>query len=166
MTQMLNTPDLSNGYALSPEQITGFQRDAVTIVRGLASHEEIAAYRPSINAAVEKFNQETRPLEDRRDSAHVVAPCAERPAAGRVEIDRLDTVVGGRTDGQHPIPAKCQRGRGRPIDGHRHHEPVVIVRVFADEIDAPRRPISQILLTRFLPRYAETNLAPLATAKC
>jgi ectoine hydroxylase-related dioxygenase (phytanoyl-CoA dioxygenase family) len=65
MNETLNLPDLSDEYALSPEHIDGFRRDAVTLVRGLASTSEVSAYRPFINAAVEKFNQETRPLEER-----------------------------------------------------------------------------------------------------
>ncbi len=62
---MSHLPDLSSHYALQPEQITAFQRDAVTLVQGLASPEEIGTYREKINQAVAQFNQETRPLSER-----------------------------------------------------------------------------------------------------
>ena len=62
MTQAL---DFSNPYPLEPDQISGFQRDGVTLVPRLANREEIDAYRPSINAAVKRLNNETRALEDR-----------------------------------------------------------------------------------------------------
>ena len=65
MSQTLSPPALSDAYLLTSDQITGYQRDAVTFVQGLAKPEEISFYRPFINAAVEKFNQETRPLEER-----------------------------------------------------------------------------------------------------
>ncbi len=58
-------PEISSDYTLAPEAIAAYQRDAVTLVRGLASADEIAAYRPLINDAVTRFNQETRPLEER-----------------------------------------------------------------------------------------------------
>ncbi len=65
MTPTMNLPDLSSEYPLNPEHVQGFKRDAVTLVRGLASHNEVAAYRGFIDGAVERFNQETRPLEER-----------------------------------------------------------------------------------------------------
>jgi ectoine hydroxylase-related dioxygenase (phytanoyl-CoA dioxygenase family) len=62
----LNTlPEISSDYALAPETIAAYQRDAVTLVRGLATADEINAYRPLINEAVARYNQETRPLEER-----------------------------------------------------------------------------------------------------
>jgi ectoine hydroxylase-related dioxygenase (phytanoyl-CoA dioxygenase family) len=65
MTKEISLPDLSNPYRLKGDQIAGYGRDAVTLVRGLASSDEISAYRPFINAAVDKFNEETRPLGER-----------------------------------------------------------------------------------------------------
>jgi ectoine hydroxylase-related dioxygenase (phytanoyl-CoA dioxygenase family) len=65
MTATLNLPDLSSDYPLSPDHISGFQRDAVTLVRGLASDTEVSAYRPFIQQAVKNFNQENRPLQER-----------------------------------------------------------------------------------------------------
>ncbi len=65
MTPTMNLPDLSSEYPLTPDHVQGFQRDAVTLVRGLASRHEVGAYRGFIDNAVEHFNQETRPLEER-----------------------------------------------------------------------------------------------------
>ncbi len=61
----MNLPDLDSPYALSPQAISSYQADAVALVRGLASPEEIAAYRLAINDAVARFNTETRALKDR-----------------------------------------------------------------------------------------------------
>lgn len=63
--EIARLPDLQSTYALTPEHVAEFQRDAVTLVRGLASAEEISAYRPHINEAVARFNTETRKLEER-----------------------------------------------------------------------------------------------------
>jgi ectoine hydroxylase-related dioxygenase (phytanoyl-CoA dioxygenase family) len=58
-------PKLSSDYVLSPEHIQEFRASGVTLVRGLANAEEIAAYRPVINKTVSDFNTEKRALKDR-----------------------------------------------------------------------------------------------------
>jgi len=60
-----NLPDLSADYALSAEQIENYRRDGHVLLRGVASQEEIAAYRPVLQAAVERYRTETRPMEER-----------------------------------------------------------------------------------------------------
>jgi ectoine hydroxylase-related dioxygenase (phytanoyl-CoA dioxygenase family) len=56
---------LSSDYALTPEHLQEFRSAGVTLVRGLANAEEIAAYRPAINKAVADLNTEKRALKDR-----------------------------------------------------------------------------------------------------
>ncbi len=58
-------PDLNAPYTITAEMREGFLRDGHICLRGLASAEEIAAYRPVITGAAEKYNPETRPLEER-----------------------------------------------------------------------------------------------------
>lgn len=58
-------PDLSGDYALQPHQIEELRRDGHTMLRGVCSPEELAAYRAVINAAAQRYNTETRPLEER-----------------------------------------------------------------------------------------------------
>jgi len=66
MSQPLDSlPDLAQEYPLSPEQVAAFQRDGHILLRGVASQEEVAAYRPFIAEAVARRNRETRPLEER-----------------------------------------------------------------------------------------------------
>ena len=57
--------DLSSPYAISPEQATEFRRDGHILLRAVASAEEVAAYRPLILAARERFGAERTPLETR-----------------------------------------------------------------------------------------------------
>ncbi len=65
MSTLLNLPALSSDYTLTPEHIQEFRASGVTLARGLASPDEISAYRPAINNAVEKLNTEKRDLKDR-----------------------------------------------------------------------------------------------------
>lgn len=58
-------PDLSSDYPLSAQQINDYRENGHVLVRGLASPEEIAAYRTVLLDAVERNNRETRPLEER-----------------------------------------------------------------------------------------------------
>ena len=58
-------PSLDSDCALTPDHVSSFQRDQVTLVRELASADEVAAYRPHINDAVDRFNTENRPLHER-----------------------------------------------------------------------------------------------------
>lgn len=57
--------DLSDEYSLSDEQISDFRRDGHILLRGLVSPQELATYRPAINSAADRFNSETKPLEER-----------------------------------------------------------------------------------------------------
>jgi ectoine hydroxylase-related dioxygenase (phytanoyl-CoA dioxygenase family) len=65
MSTSTTLPDLSSDYALTAQHITEFRNAGVTCVRGLASSEEIAAYRPAINNTVAALNTEKRALKDR-----------------------------------------------------------------------------------------------------
>ena len=58
-------PDLSTEYALSAEQITAFQQTGHTYLKSVCTPVEIAAYRPILNQAAERFNTEKRSLEER-----------------------------------------------------------------------------------------------------
>jgi len=58
-------PALSRDYPLSDEQITRYQRDGHLLLRGVATREEIDAYRPVILEARDKYGQEAKPLEQR-----------------------------------------------------------------------------------------------------
>ena len=58
-------PSLADDYALSPEQISEFQRRGHILLRGLCSPEEVAAYRKVISDATYRYNTETRPMEER-----------------------------------------------------------------------------------------------------
>src|SRR3712207_5687094 len=58
-------PSMQSGYPLPPEQINQFRQDGHTLTRGLCTPDEMAAYRPVIHDAADRFNWETRPLEER-----------------------------------------------------------------------------------------------------
>src|SRR5579884_1617585 len=58
-------PDLSSDYPLTSEQIAGYQRDGHILLRGVLSPEEIAAYRPLISDAADRYNTQSKPLEER-----------------------------------------------------------------------------------------------------
>lgn len=58
-------PELSRSHALEPETIGSFRRDGHAVVRGLASPDEVAAYRPALLDAGEKGRYDHRPLEAR-----------------------------------------------------------------------------------------------------
>jgi ectoine hydroxylase-related dioxygenase (phytanoyl-CoA dioxygenase family) len=58
-------PDLSGDYDVPPERIAEFQEKGHTVLRGVASPGEIAAYRPLIEDAVRQHGRETRPLQER-----------------------------------------------------------------------------------------------------
>ncbi len=65
MSETSSLPTLSSDYPLTPNHIQEFRTSGVTLVRGLASPDEIAAYRPAINKAVADLNTEKRALKDR-----------------------------------------------------------------------------------------------------
>ena len=61
----MSLPDLASGYEVSTEQVAGFRRNGHVLLAGVASAEEVAAYRGVILAAREKFGAERTPLESR-----------------------------------------------------------------------------------------------------
>ncbi len=65
MSHVTQLPDLSSDYPLQTSQIEAYRRDGHILLRGVAAPEEIAAYRPAINEAANRFNTETRKLEER-----------------------------------------------------------------------------------------------------
>ena len=64
-TQTSTLPELASDYPLTKQQIVQFQRDGHILLRGVATKDEIAAYRPVILAARDKYGQEATPLEQR-----------------------------------------------------------------------------------------------------
>lgn len=58
-------PSLDNEYSISPQQRDNYSRDGHILLRDLLSPEEVAAYRPVINDAAQRFNWQTKPLEER-----------------------------------------------------------------------------------------------------
>ena len=59
-------PDLSTPFALREEDVNAYRRDGHAIVRGLATPEEVAPFRPALLEAGEAAPQaERRPLEER-----------------------------------------------------------------------------------------------------
>lgn len=66
MTQVSTSlPTLDTDYALSAEQIAGFQKNGHIMLKGVCPPEEIAAYRPVLNAATDRYKTENRPMEER-----------------------------------------------------------------------------------------------------
>jgi ectoine hydroxylase-related dioxygenase (phytanoyl-CoA dioxygenase family) len=61
----MSLPDLAEGYALSAERFARYRRDGHILLRGVASPEEMTAYRPVIVEAAMRYNTQTRPLEER-----------------------------------------------------------------------------------------------------
>ncbi|MEW6126470.1 MAG: phytanoyl-CoA dioxygenase family protein [Acidobacteriota bacterium] len=58
-------PDLSSDYSITGAMRESFARDGHIYLPGIATTEEINAYRPVITAAAQRYNTETRQLEDR-----------------------------------------------------------------------------------------------------
>ena len=58
-------PPLDDPRELDPAIVAGFERDGHTVVRGLASADEAAAYRPVIEQAALDKAWDKRPLEER-----------------------------------------------------------------------------------------------------
>lgn len=57
--------ELASDYPITVEQTTRFQRDGHILLRGVASKDEIAAYRPVILQARDKYGAEAIPLAQR-----------------------------------------------------------------------------------------------------
>ena len=58
-------PELCSGYPVAPDQSGAFRRDGHILLRGVATPEEVAAYRPVILEARDRFGPAATPLEDR-----------------------------------------------------------------------------------------------------
>jgi ectoine hydroxylase-related dioxygenase (phytanoyl-CoA dioxygenase family) len=58
-------PALLGERSVTDDLREGFRRDGHVFVPGVASADEIAAYRPTITSAADRYNTETRPLEQR-----------------------------------------------------------------------------------------------------
>ncbi len=64
-TKPSSLPSLDSHYALGGEQLAFYAQHGHIFLPGVVSGEELAAYRPVINDAADRFNTETRPLEER-----------------------------------------------------------------------------------------------------
>ena len=62
---MVSLPELDTDYPLTPAQVAQFQRDGHVLLRGVGSEEEVAAYRPVILEARDKYGAEAAPLAQR-----------------------------------------------------------------------------------------------------
>lgn len=60
-------PALDSNYEVPAEAVVECAEKGHTILRGLASPQEIAAYEPVIREAAFRHNRETRPIEERDD---------------------------------------------------------------------------------------------------
>ena len=58
-------PTLSSDYPLTPEQIAHYRDKGWVLLRGVATPEEIAAYRPVLTETTMAHNRHTRPLAER-----------------------------------------------------------------------------------------------------
>src|SRR5512139_2547872 len=58
-------PPLADEYHLSRDLVGAFRRDGHVLIRGLATPEEIDAYRPAILDARNRFGGEATPLAER-----------------------------------------------------------------------------------------------------
>lgn len=58
-------PALDEPVPLPPGAAEGYRRDGFAVVRGLASADEVACFRPAIVATASAHNRETRPLAER-----------------------------------------------------------------------------------------------------
>jgi hypothetical protein len=61
----MSLPDLATGYEVSTEQADAFRRHGHILLPGVASAEEVAAFRSVILAAREKFGAARTPLDSR-----------------------------------------------------------------------------------------------------
>jgi len=61
----IELPNLSGLREISQSEIESFQEDGHTIIRGLASPTEVAAYRNVIADAAARYNVQTKPLSER-----------------------------------------------------------------------------------------------------
>ncbi len=64
-TEIANLPKLDDFKKLPADNISEFQEKGHTLVKGVLSADEIAAYRPVIVGAADRYNTEKRKLQDR-----------------------------------------------------------------------------------------------------
>ena len=58
-------PELNNEYTVTAEMREDYQRDGHILLRGLASADEVGAYRQVITSAAQRYSTETRSIEQR-----------------------------------------------------------------------------------------------------
>ncbi len=58
-------PDLKSDYPVTPALVEQYRETGHVLLRAVASPEEVTAYQPVIRAAADRFNTETRALEER-----------------------------------------------------------------------------------------------------
>jgi ectoine hydroxylase-related dioxygenase (phytanoyl-CoA dioxygenase family) len=58
-------PAMEDEYVLDLSQIRDYQTNGHTVVRGVASPEEVGIYRPILNSLVQELNNQTLPLNER-----------------------------------------------------------------------------------------------------
>lgn len=63
MTAVL--PRLDDPYDLAPDAVASYRNTGHALLRGVASPDEVAAFRPVVSSAVARFSQENRPLAER-----------------------------------------------------------------------------------------------------
>jgi len=61
----LDVPDFEGEYEITAEQREFYRKNGYILLRGVASPQEVAAFRPHLNAAVERYNQEKRAMAER-----------------------------------------------------------------------------------------------------
>lgn len=64
-TTAADLPALDSAYPLGAEQIADYRRDGHILLRGVASPAEITVFRPVIEEAADRYNTETRAMEER-----------------------------------------------------------------------------------------------------
>ncbi len=58
-------PDLSSDYSLTEDQIAAYRKNGHVYLPGVLNSEELAAYRPVIVDAADRYNTQTLPIEER-----------------------------------------------------------------------------------------------------
>jgi ectoine hydroxylase-related dioxygenase (phytanoyl-CoA dioxygenase family) len=61
----MSLPPLDSDYALSAEQLSGYQKDGFTVLRGVISPDELAPYREIITSMTNEFAKTYAPIEKR-----------------------------------------------------------------------------------------------------
>jgi ectoine hydroxylase-related dioxygenase (phytanoyl-CoA dioxygenase family) len=65
MAETAALPLLDDRYAVPPEAADGYRRDGHVLLRGVASRDEVAAYRAVLSGIVAEYRKGVRPLEER-----------------------------------------------------------------------------------------------------